>query len=164
MTEKGEVTNPRSNQNRARFDPARFLRWLGISFIIVGWGIPLIIGVLGPALPYSVGEPIRQMLFLINNEYRWIPASMVVIGLLGFPMFAISTVYIRTLSRFRLHFIFVGFCTALGITCLGLVVDSQPPGSALAMIVSLMGLFLVPLAVLGIAAGLIGLLMLLPIY
>ena len=70
MTEKGEVTNPRSNQNRARFDLARILRWLGISFIIVGWGIPLIIGILGPALPYSIGEPIRRCLFLINNEYR----------------------------------------------------------------------------------------------
>ena len=43
-------------------------RWLEISFIIVGWGIPLIIVILGPALPYSVGEPIRQMLFLINNK------------------------------------------------------------------------------------------------
>ena len=162
MTEKGADTNSRSNHNPVRFDLARFLRWLGISFVIVGWGIPLIIGILGPALPYSVREPIREMLSLINNEYRWIPASMAVIGLLGFPMFAISTVYIRTLSRFRLHFILVGFCTSISIACLSLVVDSQPPGSALAMLVSVMGLLLVPLAVLGIAVGLIGLLMLLP--
>ena len=88
---------------------------------------------------------------------------MVVIGLLGFPLFAISTVYIRTLSRYRLYFILAGFCTAISVACLGLVVDSQPPGSALAMLISLMGLLLVPLAVLGIAFGLIGLLMLLPI-
>lgn len=163
MTEKGGDTNSRSNQTHVRFDLARIFRWLGISFIIAGWGIPLIIGILGPTLPNSAGETIRQMLFLINNEYRWIPASMVVIGLLGFPMIAISTVYVRTLSRFRLHFILGGFCTALSIAFLSLVVDSQPPGSALAMVVTLMGLLLVPLAVLGIAVGLIGLLMLLPI-
>ena len=52
MTEKGDDINSRSTQNPVRFDLARILRWLGISFVIVGWGIPLIIGVFGPALPY----------------------------------------------------------------------------------------------------------------
>jgi hypothetical protein len=148
-----EKVNPYKSTCQLTRTSGRIRSWLaiGLSLVAIGWGVPFVGFLSGAAMP----EAFREHWIRIASLF-----SVFVTGLIGSLMLAMSTSYVRNLSRFRLLFLVAGWCTTLSIAGLGLVVDSQPPGSALAMFISLTGVLLFPLAIAGLAFGILGLLML----
>jgi hypothetical protein len=84
-------------------------------------------------------------------------------GLVGLLMLLCSTSYIHRWRPFRIWFLLTGVTAVLPMILIALTVDAQPPGSSLAMVVTMFGAYMGPVIVLGISAGILGLMMYLPI-
>ncbi len=138
------------------------LRWTGIAMLMIGWGSLLFLATLAPMIPGWVGEALHSIVTTINNHYRWIPPTLLVLGLAGICMLVATLSCFHKLRPIRFHLITLGLGTATSIGGLGLAVDSQPPGSDLAIFISMFGSILFLLAILGLLVGILGLILLIP--
>jgi uncharacterized membrane protein len=136
----------------------RTLRKLAILLILLGWGLPIAIMFIASFLPVTTLRSIQQLL----GEHRWVSWSAALCGLFGVLMLAISSAYIRSFRPYRILFVILGGSVFLPILGMALAVDSQPPGSALAMIISLTAVILIPVAIVALVVGLLGLLLFIP--
>lgn len=150
------------HQPTIAYDRFRTLRKLAILLIFLGWGLPIAIMFIAAFVPAAVRQNLQQLLRGVNNEHRWVPWAVVLCGLLGVLMFAISFAYIRALRPYRYLFVILGGSVFLPILGMALAVDSQPPGSGLAMIISLTAVILIPVAIVALVVGLLGLLLFIP--
>lgn len=138
------------------------LRMLAILLMFLGWGLPLAIVLIAELLPAADRQSLQQLVGSIANEHRWVPLSVFLSGLLGVAVFALSFAAIRALRPYRFLFVILGGSVFLPILTMALMVDSQPPGSGLAMIISLTAVVLIPTAIIALLVGLLGLLLFIP--
>jgi hypothetical protein len=144
------------------YDRFRTLRKLAILLIFLGWVLPISIMFIASFLPAATRQSLQQQVGNIHEEHRWVPLAVVLCGLLGVLMFAISFACIRALRPYRFLFVILGGSVFLPILGMALAVDSQPPGSGLAMIISLTAVTLIPVAIVALVVGLLGLLLFIP--
>ncbi len=148
------------NQPSVNFVPV--VRWTGIALLTIGWGSLLFFATMAPMIPGWVGEAIHSIVTTMNNHYRWIPPTLLLMGLVGICMLVATVSWFHKLRSMRVYLLTLGLGTAASIGGLGLAVDSQPPGSALAMFISMFGSILFLLAILGLLVGIIGLILFIP--
>jgi hypothetical protein len=110
--------------------------------------------------PESIRELTHQVLFGMNNDYRWIVPTLALIGLAGLTCSAISLPRVRQLRIYSPFLIGAGLLVVVPILTMALLVDLQPPGSPLAMIISMFGSVMGVLVVLGLIVGGVGLILL----
>lgn len=138
------------------------LRMLAILLMFLGWGLPLAVIFIAELLPAANRQSLQQFVRTLATEQRWIPLSVLLCGFLGVLMFALSFAFIRALRPYRVLLVILGGSVFLPILGMALMVDSQPPGSGLAMIISLTAVVLIPAAIIALLVGLLGLLLFIP--
>lgn len=146
--------------------------YVATLLLALGWVIPLLllaIAVIADAWNLEVLEQtvrsIAESAFRIlslNSRFRFLPLLTPIIGHVGFMMFLYSTSYIRRWRPFRVWFLLTGVVTVLLIMLIAFAVDAQPPGSSLAMAITMFGVCMGPVVVLGISIGTLGMMMYLP--
>jgi hypothetical protein len=147
-------------------------RYVASMLLTLGWFIPLLLIVVTIIADAWDLEELEQFarstaefafrILSLNYQFRFLPLLVPIMGLVGLLMLLSSTSYISRWRPFRIWFLWTGLATILPILLISLAVDAQPPGSSLAMIVTMFGACMGPVFILGIAIGIVRLMMYLP--
>ena len=147
-------------------------RYVAFLFLTLGWIFPLLllaVSIIADAWDLEALEQAARStaefafrVLSLNSQFRFLPLLVPIIGLVGLLMLLSSMSYIHRWRPFRIWFLLTGVTAVLPIIIIALAVDAQPPGSGLAMVVTMFGAYMGPVLVLGISTGVLGLMMYLP--
>jgi hypothetical protein len=101
----------------------------------------------------------RFPVYYVNLYFPWMVTVLAYLGLAGAMLSSLSFTLVRRLRFLSEWMIAAGLLVAVPILTMALSEDSQPPGSSLAMIVSMFGSVLWVLFHLATAIGTMGLLL-----
>jgi hypothetical protein len=147
-------------------------RFVASLFLTLGWVVPLLllaVTIIADAWNLEVLEQAARStaefafrVLSFKSQFRFLPLLVPIMGLVGLLMLLSSTSYIHRWRPFRIWVLLTGVTAVLPIILIALAVDAQPPGSGLAMFVTIFGAYMGPVLVLGISTGILGLMMYLP--
>jgi hypothetical protein len=147
-------------------------RYVASLFLTLGWIVPLLlvaVSIIADAWELEVLDQAARStaefafrVLSLNSQFRFLPLLVPIMGFVGLLMLLSSTSYIHRWRPFRIWFLLTGVTTVLPIILIAFAVDAQPPGSSLAMLVTIFGAYMGPVLVLGISVGILGLMMYLP--
>lgn len=150
----------------------RIWQYIAILFLAVGWILPpllVAISIIADAWGLEVIDQAARStatfsfrVLSLNLRFRFLPLLVPIMGFVGLFMLLSSTSYMYRWRPFRIWFLMTGVTAVLPIILIAFAVDAQPPGSSLAMAVTMFGACIGPVLVLGISVGILGLMMYLP--